>query len=413
MRCIASALVLVGALSAADSPRDFGAVAGVGAFNPGQIEIVQRWVREDVPGCPPEVAAAAALKFLESVQQRDSGLLERIVAPDFPRSAYQSTLLRLVAAQLGGGAHTALREEVARRRLQALLAQDSGKTGADAAQLLVKIRALSEVYHRRLVEGRTEDDDLRLLLRKVRQNESGGKSEETVKPKALSAAEIVSNFTRQNQEGSAVARLRSYALEGRLKQPTGEEQGVFLFRLRPDRFRLALVGGEGTKYVLAFDGERHWQQAPGRAAAVVRGEAIGRQRYLAEFIDGLFGEAGAKFERLEDGVVQGAPVFRIAVVRKDGSRYVARIDQETYRQVGRENEDKSVATYSDFREVAGITIAFHEEVTDAEARTSVLKLSRFTANPGLLQAFFDLPTSATSIDFFALERMTRPPALLK
>ncbi len=416
--------LMVGAAFGADAPRNVSlateADATGSAFNPAQLEIVQRWVREDAPGCPPEVLAAVAQKFLEVVQQRDPGKLEQLLTTDFPRRAYQSTLLRLTAAQLGGTGHAALREELARRRLQAVVAQDAGPgvvsaTGVgDAAILLTKIRGLSEVYHRRLVEGRTEDDDLRILLRKVRQSEAGAKPEEAPKPKTLSAADIVSAFARQNQEGSAAARLRSYALEGRMKSPTGEDQTVFLFRLRPDRFRLAVAIGGETKYVLAFDGQHYWRQAPGRVPNVMRPEAVGRQRYLAEFIDGLFGEAGAKFERLEDGAAQGRPVFRIAVRRGDGSRYVARIDQETYRQVGRENEDKSTASYSDFREVAGVTIAFREEVTDAEGRTSTLELARLTPNPGLIQAFFEPPT-ATPLDFFALERMAKaaPTAPLK
>lgn len=406
---------------AADASRDAGVgLQGDGAgsaFSPAQLEIVQRWIREEVPGCPPENAAQAAQRFLEVVQQRDPARVEQIMTPDFPRRAYQSTLLRFVGAQLGGAANTALREEVARRRLIVLQAQDAGSgaisatAAQDAATLLTKIRDLSEVFHRRLVEGRTEDDDVRLLLRKVRQAETGGKREEVLAPKVLSAAEIVSAFARQNQEGSAVSRLRSYAIEGRMRSPAGEEQTVFLFRLRPDRFRLAIAADGNTKHVLAFDGRRHWQQAPGRAAGIVPAEAMGQRRHLAEFIDPMFGEAGAKFERLSDGVAQGRPVFRIAVQRSDASRYVAQIDHETYRQVGRENEDKSVASYSDFREVAGVTIAFREEVTDPEGRKSVLELTRLTANPGLIQALFDAPTPS-QLDLFALERMTKPQPVL-
>lgn len=423
--CALARLVLAGlaagAAFAADTARSANlaieADATGPAFTPAQLELVQRWVREDAPACPPEAAAAAAEKFLEAVQQRDPGKLEQILTADFPRQAYQSTLLRLVGAQLGGAAQAPLREEVARRRLRALLAQDAGSergpatAAQDAAALLAKIRDLSEVYHRRLVEGRTDDDDLRLVLRKVRQSEPGAKRDEAPKPKTLSAAEIVSAFARQNQEGSAASRLRSYALEGKMKSPAGEEQTVHLFRLRPDRFRLAIAINGEARYALAFDGQRHWQQAPGRPANAIKAEAVGRQRHLAEFIDALFGEAGAQFERLEDGAVQGRPVFRIAVRRGDGSRYVARIDQETYRQVGRENEDKSTATYSDYREVAGVMIAFREEVADAEGRTSTLELTRLTPNPGLIQAFFE-PPAASPLDFFALERMARtsPPA---
>jgi len=389
-----------------------------GAFSPAQLEFVGRRVSESVPDCPPEVAAAVARKFLEHLQQRDPDKLAQLLTGNFAWRSHQSTLLRLVGAQLNGLPSVTLREEVARRRLQAELELEAAPGGSaataarDAATLLAKIKELSPVYLRRLVEGRTEDDELRILLKKVRQAEAGGKPAVAAKPREMTAAEIVSNFTRHNQEGSSLQRLRAYVLEGKMTAAGAGEQRITLCRLRPDRFRLVVGDESATRLVLAFDGQRYWRQAPGGPPLVLKRESMGPQRHLGEFIDGLFGEAGATFERLDDGKVLDRPVFRLAVRRPDGSRYVARIDQETYRQVGRENDDKSTATYSDFRDVAGVMIAFREEVTDAEGRKSVLTIARITPNPAVIQAAFAPPPPGT-LDFFTLDGAMRTSAQVK
>ena len=388
--------------------------AVAGAFSPAQLEFVGRRVMESVPDCPAEVSVVVARMFLEHLQQKDPDKLAQLLTGNFAWRSQQSTLLRLVGAQLNGLPLVTLREEVARRRLQAELELEAAAGGSagtaarDSVTLLAKIKELSPVYLRRLVEGRTEDDELRILLKKVRQSEAGGKPAAAVKPREMTAAEIVSNFTRHNQEGSSLQRLRAYVLEGRMTA-AGDEQQITLCRLRPDRFRLVVGDESATRLVLAFDGQRYWRQAPAGPPMVLKRESMGPQRHLGEFIDGLFGEAGATFERLDDGKVLDRPVFRLAVRRPDGSRYVARLDQETYRQVGRENDDKSTATYSDFRDVAGVMIAFREEVTDAEGRKSVLTIARITPNPAVILAAF-APPPPGALDFFALEGATRASA---
>ncbi len=410
-----------GVLAAESSPGviSLGTIeTAAGAFSSAQLELVGRRLMESVPDCPAEVSAVAARMFLEDLQRRDPDKLAQLLTGNFAWRSHQSTLLRLVGAQLNGLPSVALREEVARRRLQAELELETTAGGSaatavrDSATLLAKIKELSPVYLRRLVEGRTEDDELRILLKKVRQAEAGGKPVTAAKPREMSAAEIVSTFSRQNQEGSSLQRLRAYVLEGKMTAAGGGEQRITLCRLRPDRFRLVVGDESATRLILAFDGQRYWRQAPGGPPMVLKRESMGPQRHLGEFIDGLFGEVGATFERLDDGKVLYRPVFRLAVRRPDGSRYIARIDQENYRQVGRENDDKSTATYSDFRDVAGVMIAFREEVTDAEGRKSVLTIGRITPNPAVIQALFAPPPPGT-LDFFTLDGAMRASAQVK
>lgn len=375
-------------------------------FSASQLAYVQSWIRQKAPECPFDVTQAVAEKFLEELQERHPEKLELLLSADFPLRDFESMLLRHVGAKLGGAAQATLREAVAQRRIQALLAAGDktpvGSSG-DAAELMTKIRDLSQVYYRRLLEGRMEDDDLSLLLKKARQTGATPKEVASAKPKVLTASDIVSEFSRRNQVGSAWQRLHAYVVEGRLKSAAGEEQQFLLFKMRPDRLRLVVRAGGVTRFILAADGDRFWQQVSGRPPQLVPGKSVGSRRYMGEFCDPLFVGEGYGFERLEDGVTAERKFYRIAVKRTDGSGYVAGIDPETFHEIARENEDKSGVRYSDFRDVAGVTIAFREEATDPAGHKSVTELTRVTPNPGLIQAFFEPPAELDQ-SYFEVER---------
>jgi hypothetical protein len=375
-------------------------------FSDSQLAYVQSWIRQKAPECPVEAAGVVANKFLEELEQRSPEKLAQLLSPGFPSDVFESTLLRHVGAKLGGASQVALRDEVARRRVLALLAQegpDSTAIPATAAGLIEKIRDASPVQHRRLVEGRLEDDELQLLLKKTRQTGVAQKEPAPAKPKVLTAADIVSEFSRRNQVGSSVQRLHAYAVEGRLTTAAGEQQELFLFKMRPDRFRLVIRSDGATRYIMAGDGGRFWQHVPGKAPQLVPAQAMGQRRYFTEFVDPLLAGEGYLYDRREDGGPDGKKFHRIAVRRPDGSGYVSCIDAESFREIAREMEDRSVARYSDFRDVGGVIYAFREEVTDADGRKGTLVLTRVTPNPGLIQAFFEPPTRP-ELGYFELEQ---------
>jgi hypothetical protein len=391
-----------------------GATVGPDAAKTGETRLarVTEWIRERVPGCPPEIMVSIAQGFLEDLQESNPDQLDRLLAPDFPVREVEPALLRQAAGHLKGPKWADLREEFSRRRIEAALMQEGltpKAAAADAAALMAKIKNASQIQHRRLLEGRIEDDELTRLLNTVRGGDSVHPKATQVEPKALTAAEIVSDFARHNQVGGALQRLRAYTIEAKLKPAVGEEQHLMLFKMRPDRFRLAVLVDGDTRLIVAGDGTRFWQQAPGGTPQIIVAEKMGTKRYLGEFIDPLFAEEGFSYERLADGSSGGRKLYRIAVRRSDGSSFVAQIDMDSFRQVGREDTDGSNTAYSDFRQVAGLTVAFREEATDREGRKGVLELVRMSPNPGLIQDFFE-PALQGGQSYFSVERLlARPP----
>ena len=377
-------------------------------FTPAQVAFVQSWLRQLAPECPVEGSTGVAQAFLEELAASRPDQLDRLLAPDFSTQPYDSMLLRQAGTKLSGSTQAVAREKIAGRRVAALLVKD-GQSSVGAAGLLEKMREGSAAQYRRLLEGRIEDDDLLAQLRKAGRPVAATAPAVAAAPKELSAADLVSEFVRHNQTGSAMLRLQSFVAEGDLTTTSGEKQHVVVSKMRPDLVRLVVLQGGLTKYVLGADRDRFWQQVPGQAPQYKPGKAMGEERYFAEFADPFFVGEGYAFERLPDGTEAGKFFYRVGVRRADGSGYVARIEPGTYRQIGRENPDKSVVRYTDFREVGGVIFAFREEVTDVAGRSGVLTFTRMAPNPGLIEEYF-LPPHEPGLDYYQVEKFLGSPA---
>ena len=376
-------------------------------FSDAQLAFVQSWIKQKAPECPSALSGAVAERFLEELQQRSPAKYDRLLSADFSSGAFESMLLRQVALKLTGSSQGPQREELARRRVGGALAaggRESRVALADATGLIAKIKDDFFSQYRRLVEGKMDDDDLEILLKKTSQAGTAPKEAIAAKPKVLTAADIVSEFSRHNQVGSAMQRLQAYSIEGKLKTVRGEVQELLLLKMRPDRFRLVVRTGGVTRLIIGSDGEHFWQQVPGQPTKLLTAQEMGPRLYLAEFADPLFVGEGYAYERKEDGGAAGQEFHRVSVRRPDGSGYVAYIDAATFRETGRESDDRSVAHYSDFRDVGGVTYAFREEITDATGRKGVFEISRLVPNPGLIADLFELPVQQNK-SYFEVEQL--------
>ena len=388
---------------------DVAAKPAPSAFSDAQVAFVLAWIHEKAPECPPEAAAAAAEKFLGEVQLQNPAALDRLPGPDFPTREFESALLRAIGRQLTGASLSTIRETVALRRIEAVLATQAGSAPIPpraAAEVVGKIKDRSPVNYRRLLEGRTEDDELLRLCRQASESDTETKKPVVAaKPKVLTAEEIVADFSRRNQTSvAAAARLRAYAIEARLVPAMGEEQQFSLYRLRPGRFRLVLRSNGAARMIVGFDGEHFWRKLPGQPAQPVPPAEIGELRHLGEFLDPLLEGEGGSFQRLEDGSADGRKYYRISVKRTDGSGYVAQIEPDKFQELGRENPDGSRIRFAERHDFAGLMIAHREETMYPDGRKGLLEITRMTANPGLVGALFTPPAEG-ELDWFTLERV--------
>lgn len=355
---------------------------------------VRTWIDTLVSACPSEAANAAAKAFLEDLMERSGTTqIDQLLASAEPPRDIQSALLREIAANLSGTAEDGLRKSIARQRIQLVIEKNhlpltSDSKGADT--LLERIGRLSEARLRSLLEGRMEDDDLVFYLKRTGDVNTQAPSR-LAGSGELTAKEIVAEFGRRNQNGTMMQRLQSYVIESRLKTAAGQEQRIFLFKLRPEFFRLAVFEGKDLLFIEAGNGTRFWMQQPGAQLKRLTKEKIGPRRYYSEFVDPLLDPDSYAFERLPDGAEGDIVYYRLRISRPDGSAYIARIDRKSYRQIANEQNDGTVIRYSDFREVGGLTLPFREEIADREGRKGTLETLRVTPNPCLIREFFEAP----------------------
>lgn len=383
-----------------------------GRLTDAQRARVIGWMRERAPGCPPEALGAAAERFLKELSSRYPEELDRLSSDGFSLPRFESLLLQHVAASIPGPSYAALREVLALKRIGIILAggatNDAGLS-TNPNELIEKIKSASQVQHRRLLEGRIEDDDLVLLLKRTRAPAGGAATAQPQLPKVLSASDLVSEFRRRNQSGSALQRLRAYSVDALLTTAGGETQHLILSRLIPNRFRLVVKKNENTEMIIASSGHGFWQQLPNQKPVELSRTEMGTKIYLGEFINPLFNDDGYTFEKLEDAVLESLKVHRIKIRRTDGSSYVSLIDAEMFREVGREEANDMSVRYSDWREVGGVTFAFRESIKDAQGRTGVFEIQRLVPNAGLIQSYFE-PSDQNQPSYFAVEAWIGRPA---
>lgn len=373
--------------------------------NDPRIARVRKWAVALVPACPEDAAEASARDFLEDLAELSSPRqIEQLLSSVQPPAECESDLLRAMAARLSGSAFAQLRSEIARRRIRLI----AGKAGLSleapqtaVAEPLERLRMLSEARYLALLEGRMNDGDLAFYLKRIG-------AQTTVRARAqapgeASAKEIVAEFGRKNQNNTAFQKLQAYTIECRLTTATGRKQYLYLFKMRPEYFRLAVYDKDKLLLAQGGDGSRFWQQAPGGSKQRISPDRRDEFRQLSVFSDPLLEPNDYTITRLPDGAEAEVSFYRIRVESPGGSGYVARIDKKTSRLIGREESDGVLVRYSDFNEIGGLYFPFRQETVSGDGQKGLLEVLKVIPNPCLLKDFFQ-PPSESEEGFFEIER---------
>lgn len=399
------------AQAASSTPLKLEVTATASRYSDTQREYIFSWIRQLAPEAARDTMSPAVEEFLDELRRSYPGEFDRLLSPGFPVHRFRSMLLRHVSAQLKGPENEALRAKVARERVRAVLEQEGAAeiTSEEVAKLIGKIEQVGSIHVRRLQEGRTEDSELVALIKRAREGERATvQNAAPAVPRELTAADIVSEFARRNQDGASTQKIQAISLRGTLTTPDNHQLELFLYKLQPDRFRMAVQSNGVTQTLTGFDGQQYWAQGRGGPVRVGSLSDAGSLKHLGELVDPLFGGRDVAFTRFADREEAGAKLYRIEVKRRDGSGHIAWIDPETFHQVGRETDENTVVRYSDFREIDGVNMAFREEATSAAGKKTVLVISRVTLNPALIAPFFE-PNEAGSRDYFLLESLVNKP----
>jgi hypothetical protein len=362
---------------------------------------------ERAPECPPDIAGIVATQFMDDLQTNHPASFEQLMSPKFPSNEFESTLLRDIASHLNGPSWTALKERLAVRRVRFLVGKgdfDGASHPEDPAAIVARIRTSSDIHYRRLLDGKIEDDDLSFFIKKGEPGNEASRTVEDHMQRPVTADDIISDFSRRNQDGASLRRIQAYVIEGDVESQSNRTVHLLMFKLRPDFVRVVVMKDGLSRSVIAGHGGAYWRQAPGGITEDLGKAASAEMDNIGEFADPLFAEEAYLFSRLPDGAGASGTFFRIGVKRPNGSGFVAHIDPATLHEIGREEENGATSVNSDFRNIAGVTIAFHQESTDAKGIKTVFQISRFTPNSGVTQVMFSQPGPRDQ-GYFEIERL--------
>ncbi|WP_404420299.1 hypothetical protein [Nibricoccus sp. IMCC34717] len=388
---------LSGAEVAKPTPGSFVSVADTLTRRSGER------LQQLVPEAPAPVRLTAAARFADDLVRQQPSLSDEREAQGFSFAGLDSRLFQAVARELKGAESESLRDELALRRLEAALALLDGKPGvrAEADRVLQAFRTTSSVYAKRLREGRMDDDDLLAMVRKVRSGPADAKRV-VERSRADPASDIITEFSKRNQNGAAVARLRGYIVECELKTATGSSQQLVIARLRPDYFRLHAYDDGRLNLILAGTREALQRWPRGGRVSSAKQEDPETASFLSNFIEPLFDSERLTLRSEGEGKIGERPAFKLSVDDPLNGRNTVWIDKENYRLLQRDLADGSKMKYSEFRDEAGISWPHRIETLDGKGRSSVLTIKRVTANPGLVSELFQL-TETPAFDVFALD----------
>ncbi|MDX2187246.1 MAG: hypothetical protein SFV32_09960 [Opitutaceae bacterium] len=352
---------------------------------------------------PQTVRMTAAARFLGELYASNPSLSRATNLADLALGQRKSALLKALARESKASGAEASLDGLATARVQAILeaAALSPSTQEEASRVLGEIRLTSSVYHRRLREGRMEDEDLLSMVRRIK----NGRQERSVGAAARedSAASLLSEFSRNNQQGAAVARLRTYVVDCELKTSSGVNQRLVIARQRPDRFRLHVYEGGTLQMVLAGDRDRLERWTRGTSVAKFPQNDPGAAEFLVTFIEPLLEPEQFTVKKEGEEKVAGTEAVKLSLVDgRDGRRSTVWVDKADFRLLKRVNHEGTTMMYSDFRDEGGVRWPHKVETSDSRNRSSELIVKRIVANPGLVSDLFEIGDTP-AFDVFAFD----------
>jgi len=221
------------------------------------------------------------------------------------------------------------------------------------------------------------------------------------------AAQTVDEIIAKNVEargGEAKLRaVKSVRLTGKIEVGPGMVASTTMVIKRPGMVRMEFTV-QGMTGIQAYDGKTGWAVMPFQGKKDPEPMAADDVKNLEDEadIDGPLVDYKAKgntVEYLGKDKVEGSDAYKLKVTKKNGVIETSYIDAETGLEVKsitktkiRGNEAEIEITYSDFRPVEGLTMAFSiEQSAVGSPQKQKLTVEKVEINPELSDAQFHMP----------------------
>ena len=211
---------------------------------------------------------------------------------------------------------------------------------------------------------------------------------------------ILKRFYEKGLGGSENwASIISMRSSGTITLETGETIAMEAYQRKPDRTKIILRGKGFGSVILSYDGKLAWKQPPGTAPSTpMDAEESRRFIHSSQFGNYLlypFAE-GKKIEYIETIPIDQTVCHKVRVHLDTGYQVDYYIDVSNYHELRVDNLDLqsgllNSVRYYDYAVVSGMPMAMRVENLELGKLLSVLELSDFKVNIGIMPWMFEMP----------------------
>lgn len=220
---------------------------------------------------------------------------------------------------------------------------------------------------------------------------------------AQSVDEIVEKHVQALGGKDKIKAVQTVRMSGKLMMGQGMEAPFTLELARPNKMRneFTIQGMTGIQafngttgwLVMPFMGKKDPEEMPADQVEVMKDQAD---------IDGPlvdYKDKGYQVESLGKADLEGSPVHKLKVTKKNGDALTIYLDAETYLELRRDNKTKlqgqeiqGETTFGDYKPVGGMMMAHSMEMKQAGAPAGMsMTFDKIEVNPTIDPARFDMP----------------------
>jgi hypothetical protein len=367
-----------------------------------QEQEISQQLRSKLPGDAKETIDREAKGFLAHLRQTSPMAAERLGAGHMDADDLGSRIEVYLGEQPARGAEKPSQPATGtlRARIADLLGREPGPAQDEKGRLEIADRfigslgSLSETTRDNLLSGRTSDDELLARVTVFAADRKVEKAPVAADPAVAAVPAIVDAFEKANF-GIVTERVEAICFRGTVDEG-GAKRELVIFKKRPNKLRIHVVGNGLVIGVIAFDGANGWRQPMGKPANRIIGRAAVSLAESSRFEDPIVGYAERGASARLEGKPGDSPI-RLRISEKDGTGWIETIDPATYDELSlvklRKDGTQVETRFREYRKVGNLNVSFVQEQWEGGVLRSTTQIEDVSLDPGLIDQFFAYPAN--------------------
>lgn len=221
---------------------------------------------------------------------------------------------------------------------------------------------------------------------------------------AQTADELVEKSIQAQGGREKIDAVKSARMTGKLAMGQGMEAPMVIETVEPNKIRMEMTF-QGMTMIQAYDGKSGWQVQP--FMGKTEPEAMNEQdlKAMEDQLDNMdlltkYKEKGHTLELVGKEELEGSPVYKLKLTKKNGEVMNIYLDAETYLQVKQTGKAKmqgqeveTETSLSDYKEVGGILYphSIQTKVPSMPGGVMAMTFDKIEPNPDIPASRFDMP----------------------